>query len=150
MTASVSLVFALLAADTLRCPDTLQAEVGPVYPEAQVHAPVAPLETVAPWHPPGRGAGIVLIRYVVGTGGCVEPGSMEVLAAPDSLFAEAARDALRRSRFRPAVRAGVAVRQRVEQRIRFRGNPPPVPGRPRYHRPRFGQTGPMDRRAPAA
>lgn len=66
--------------------------------------------------------GTVVVEFVIDTAGVVEPGSVEVLAAPDSLFARAAREALVTARFRPALKGGRPVRQAVQ--VPFLFTPP--------------------------
>ena len=78
-------------------------------------APVYPSELIA------LGTeGAVRAVYVVDTLGRVDTMTIEVLASDDSLFTESVRTALGQMRFRPAKRAGKPVRQRVEQKFRFR------------------------------
>ncbi|MDE3216437.1 MAG: TonB family protein, partial [Gemmatimonadota bacterium] len=66
-----------------------------------------------------RVEGWVDVQFVVDTAGRAEPGSIRVLSATHPLFADAVREALRRSRYRPAVAGGRRVRQLVEQRFEF-------------------------------
>ena len=63
--------------------------------------------------------GEVLVRFVVDTTGRVEPASIAIVDATHSLFADAVRRWLRRTRYAPAEAAGIRVRQLVEQRIDF-------------------------------
>jgi TonB family protein len=78
-------------------------------------APVYPSELIA------LGTeGAVRTVYVVDTLGRVDTMTIEVLQSDDSLFTESVRTALGQMRFRPAKRAGKPVRQRVEQKFRFR------------------------------
>lgn len=63
--------------------------------------------------------GDVLTRFVVDTTGRVERNSIEILQASHSLFADAVREWLPRTRYEPATIAGRAVRQLVEQRVGF-------------------------------
>lgn len=120
--------FADVSQDTLACPDTSAALAKPAYREFEVQQPVRPASLQYPVYPAERlGSGVtgeVGVRYIVNTAGCIDPGSLSVLAATDSLFAEAARAALRRSRFHPAMREGKPVAQEVTQKIRV------PPGRP--------------------
>ncbi|HKY47757.1 MAG TPA: energy transducer TonB [Acidimicrobiia bacterium] len=112
--------------DTTLCADTVEAPAGPAYREAEVNVPVRLNRRVVPTYPPaskGSGkTGFVQVRYVVNPSGCVEPMSVEILAATDSAFAEAARLALRRLQFHPAQLDGRSVRQQIHQTIRL---PPP-------------------------
>lgn len=64
--------------------------------------------------------GEVVLRYIVGTNGRVESGSIEVVSSPHKLFTDAARRALLDTRFRPAEVGGRAVRQLAEQTFAFR------------------------------
>jgi len=78
-------------------------------------APVYPAELMR------RGVeGQVDATYVVDTTGRVDTSTFQVLASGDSLFTQSVRTALADTRFRPAKRAGVAVRQLVAQRFRFK------------------------------
>jgi TonB family protein len=78
-------------------------------------APVYPSELIA------LGTeGLVRTIYVVDTLGRVDTATIEVLQSDDSLFTQSVRTALAEMRFRPAKRAGKPVRQRVEQKFRFR------------------------------
>ncbi|HEU4628894.1 MAG TPA: energy transducer TonB [Gemmatimonadaceae bacterium] len=90
----------------------------------EVERPAAPRSHIEPRYPEplrARGvAGAVVVRFVVDTTGRLAPGSLEVVAATDSLFADAVRDALGRARFTPAEVAGRPVPQLVEQRFEFR------------------------------
>lgn len=64
-------------------------------------------------------AGEVSLRYIVGVDGKVESESIVVLAATRGEFIAPAMEAIRQSRFTPARRRGVAVRQLVEQKVKF-------------------------------
>lgn len=64
-------------------------------------------------------AGTVVVRFVVDTNGVLEPGSMEILHATHSAFADAVRAWLPRTRYFAAEAAGRRVRQLVEQRVEF-------------------------------
>lgn len=64
-------------------------------------------------------AGEVTLRYIVDADGKVESGSIVVLSATRGEFIAPAMEAIRQSRFSPARRRGVAVRQLVEQRVKF-------------------------------
>ncbi len=63
--------------------------------------------------------GHVDVRFIVDTTGRAEPGSIHVIAATHTLFADAVRDVLLRSRYQPAEAHGSRVRQVVEQRFEF-------------------------------
>ena len=69
--------------------------------------------------------GLVQTTYVVDTTGMVDTASVEVVKSDDPRFTRSVRDALSHMRFRPAKRAGKTVRQLVEQRFRFKIQPPP-------------------------
>ncbi|MGD9522270.1 MAG: energy transducer TonB [Gemmatimonadales bacterium] len=63
--------------------------------------------------------GTVRLRFVVGTNGRVESGSIQVVSSTNKAFEPAAIKAIRESTFKPAKMRGQAVRQLVEQNIRF-------------------------------
>jgi TonB family protein len=96
-----------------------------VYSVLQVDQMVERFESsAAPVYPPElmrRGVeGQVDATYVVDTTGRVDTSTFQVLASGDSLFTQSVRTALADTRFRPAKRAGKAVRQLVAQRFRFK------------------------------
>lgn len=96
-----------------------------VYSVLQVDQMVERFESsAAPVYPPElmrRGVeGQVDATYVVDTTGQVDTSTFQVLASGDSLFTQSVRTALAETRFRPAKRAGKAVRQLVAQRFRFK------------------------------
>ena len=96
-----------------------------VYSVLQVDQMVERFESsAAPVYPPElmrRGVeGQVDATYVVDTTGRVDTSTFQVLASGDSLFTQSVRTALADTRFRPARRAGQAVRQLVAQRFRFK------------------------------
>jgi protein TonB len=64
--------------------------------------------------------GAVIMQFIVGTNGRVEPGSIKVLSSPHKQFSEAVRAALLNAKFRPAQVGGHSVRQLVEQSFSFR------------------------------
>jgi TonB family protein len=103
-----------------------------VYSVLQVDQMVERFESsAAPVYPPElmrRGVeGQVDATYVVDTTGRVDTSTFQVLASGDSLFTESVRTALADTRFRPAKRAGKAVRQLVAQRFRFKLAAPAQP-----------------------
>jgi hypothetical protein len=53
----------------------------------------------------------------------VDPTTIRVMQSDDPRFTESVRTALAETRFRPAKRAGKAVRQLVQQRFRFKVAP---------------------------
>jgi len=93
------------------------------YLVAEVDDPVAPVLIPAPRYPPALRAaaieGEILAQYVVDTTGRVAPGTWKVLRASHDGFREAAREAVEAGRFKPARIGGRAVRQLVQQTIRF-------------------------------
>ena len=80
--------------------------------------------SAAPVYPPelsARGTeGQVQAAYVVDTTGRVDTTTIQVMQSDDPRFTESVRVALSETRFRPAKRAGKAVRQLVQQRFRFK------------------------------
>lgn len=66
--------------------------------------------------------GRVVVQFVVGANGRVEPGSIKVLESTNSAFAAAVREVLPRHRFSPAKIGGTAVRQIVQQPFVFKLN----------------------------
>lgn len=82
--------------------------------EADAAAPIYPEEL--------RLAGVqgaVTVEFVVDTLGLVERGSMHIIGATNPKFASAVREAAPGMHFRPAVRAGLLVRQQVMQTFQF-------------------------------
>jgi TonB family protein len=77
-------------------------------------APVYPRDLIATGT-----EGQVQATYVVDTTGRVDTTTIQVLQSDDPRFTESVRTALGGMRFRPAKRAGKAVRQLVSQRFRF-------------------------------
>ena len=103
-------------------PDTALAR-SDTYLVTEVDEPVTPVLIPSPRYPPALRAaaiaGEVNAQYVVDTTGRVEAGSWKVLRASHDGFREAAREAVEAGRFKPARIAGRAVRQLVQQTIRF-------------------------------
>jgi TonB family protein len=96
-----------------------------VYSVLQVDETVQRYESsAAPVYPPelsARGTeGKVEAAYVVDTTGRVDTATIQVMQSDDPRFTESVRTALAETRFRPAKRAGKAVRQLVQQRFRFK------------------------------
>ncbi|HPF60525.1 MAG: energy transducer TonB [Gemmatimonadetes bacterium] len=89
----------------------------------QVDDPVQPLTGPSPVYPETMRAvgidGTVRLRFVVGTNGRVESGSISVVSSTNKAFEPAAIKAIRDWTFKPAKMRGQAVRQLVEQNIRF-------------------------------
>jgi protein TonB len=65
-------------------------------------------------------SGVVVLEYVVGSDGRVNPGSVRALSSSHPAFFQAALEALRDARFKPARRWGRSIAVLVQQRIRFR------------------------------
>lgn len=63
--------------------------------------------------------GVVQLRYVVGTNGRVEAGSITVVSSTNKAFENAAIETVRQSRYSPAKMRGSPVRQLVQQTFRF-------------------------------
>ena len=88
--------------------------------------------SAAPAYPPDLLAmgteGSVRTQYVVDSTGRVDTTTIEVVSSDDARFTASVRAALGGMRFRPARRAGKAVRQMVEQKFHFRISPPPGSG----------------------
>jgi TonB family protein len=84
--------------------------------------------SAAPVYPPELIAlgmlGMVQATYVVDTTGMVDTATVKVMLSDDPRFTKSVRDALGQMRFRPAIRQGKTVRQLVEQKFRFRIEPP--------------------------
>jgi TonB family protein len=84
--------------------------------------------SAAPIYPPELIAlgmqGMVQTTYVVDTTGMVDTATVKVMLSDDPRFTQSVRDALGQMRFRPAIRQGKTVRQLVEQKFRFRIQPP--------------------------
>ncbi|MGH7579523.1 MAG: energy transducer TonB [Gemmatimonadales bacterium] len=100
-----------------------------VYSVIQVDETVQRYESsAAPVYPPelsARGTeGKVEAAYVVDTTGRVDTTTIRVMQSDHPRFTESVRTALAETRFRPAKRAGKAVRQLVQQRFRFSALPP--------------------------
>lgn len=68
--------------------------------------------------------GSTYVEYVVDTTGLVDTTTIRILATTHPEFARAVREALAAMRFRPALHAGIRVRQFVQQNFAFRILPP--------------------------
>jgi protein TonB len=66
-----------------------------------------------------RGDGEVLATFIVDTLGNPELASLKILKSTGPLFTAAVRDALRRTRYVPAQKGGVKVRELVHQSFVF-------------------------------
>lgn len=69
--------------------------------------------------------GRVVVEFVVDTSGAIDPASVDLMASSDPLFTLAVSQALALTRFVPAVRQGVRVRQVVQLPVEF--SPPVSP-----------------------
>ena len=97
------------------------------YFEFQVEEAASPSgSNPAPQYPESErssgATGRVVVQFVVGANGRVEPGSIKVLESTSSAFAAAVREVLPRHRFSPAKIGGRAVRQIVQQPFVFKLN----------------------------
>ena len=104
-----------------------------VYSALQVDQMVERYESSAvPVYPPelsARGVeGLVDATYVVDTTGRVDTMTIKVMQSDNPRFTESVRTALGQAAFRPAKRAGMSVRQLVQQRFRFKLAQPSVVG----------------------
>lgn len=97
------------------------------YDEAEVDVAVRPLggapvpkypERLRSAHVEGR----VNVRFIVGTNGRVESGSIKILDSPDPAFSEEVRRVLLSTRYSAAQAGGKKVRQIVEQTFTFKLN----------------------------
>jgi protein TonB len=66
--------------------------------------------------------GSVVVTFVVDTAGRAEPSSITIVSATHTLFADAVRQWLARTRYAPAEIGGKRVRQLVQQEVGFRLN----------------------------
>lgn len=99
-------------------------ESGESFTVDQVDDPVQYLDGANPVYPPVlKGAGVegkVVLRFVVGTDGRPEAGTIQVLSSTNKAFEPPAVEAIKRARFKPAKIRGAPVRQLVEQAISFK------------------------------
>jgi periplasmic protein TonB len=88
-----------------------------------VDDPVQPLNIPKPRYPPvlqqAGVSGFVDAQYVVDTLGHAEPVSWKVLRSSNAQFEAPAREAIMKGVFKPARIKGAAVRQLVQQSIKF-------------------------------
>ncbi len=63
--------------------------------------------------------GFAMLRYIIDERGLIDPGSLYVLEATNERFAQAARDAVMKDRFKPARTGGCPVKSVVVQRVLF-------------------------------
>ncbi len=93
------------------------------YTVEQVDDPAAYIDGLAAAYPDvlrGVGVeGVVRLRFVVGINGRVEANTIQVVSSSNKAFEANAVDGIKRARFKPAQMRGQAVRQLVEQNIRF-------------------------------
>lgn len=93
------------------------------YTVDQVDDPAAYIEGLAANYPDvlrGVGVeGVVRLRFVVGTDGRVEANTIQVVSSSNKAFEANAIEGIKKARFKPARMRGQAVRQLVEQNIRF-------------------------------
>ncbi len=96
---------------------------GETYTSDEVDDPVQPISGPTPNYPPVMKdvgiEGVVRLRFVVSAAGRVEGGSVQVISSTNKAFEQPAIDAIKRWTFKPARVRGAAVRQLVEQNIRF-------------------------------
>ena len=97
---------------------------GKAYEENQVDRAVEPKRAPSPLYPAALRSvnveGVVVMSFIVGADGKVEPGSIKVVSTPHRLFGDAVRQALLSARYRAAEAGGQSVRQLVEQSFTFR------------------------------
>ncbi len=97
---------------------------GKAFDENQVDRAVEVSRKVEPRYPESLKSvgvqGTVVMRFIVGADGRVEPGSIEAVSSPHKLFTDAVRSALLNTHYRPAEAGGRKVRQLVEQAFSFK------------------------------
>lgn len=96
---------------------------GETFLQEQVDDPVQPINIPKPRYPPvlqqAGVSGAVDVQYVVDTLGHAEPRSWTVLKSTNAQFEAPAREAIMKGVFKPARIKGAAVRQLVQQSIKF-------------------------------
>jgi protein TonB len=96
---------------------------GETFLQEQVDDPVQPINQPKPRYPPvlqqAGVSGFVDVQYVVDTLGHAEPNSWHVMKSTNAQFEAPARESIMRSLFKPARIKGAAVRQLVQQSIKF-------------------------------
>ena len=70
---------------------------------------------------PPQGEVSVKLRFIIDASGRVEPNSVEIVSAPDSDYAAAARATILEFHYSPGRRYGIAVRTRVSTEIEYTG-----------------------------
>ncbi len=103
---------------------TITSPIGGAYTSASVERLATPLPgNGAPAYPGTlRTAGLegsVVVTFVVDTAGRAEPTSIIIVSATHTLFADAVRQWLGRTRYAPADIRGIRVRQLVQQEVGF-------------------------------
>ena len=97
---------------------------GKAYDENQVDRAVEVSRAINPIYPAALRSvnveGAVVMSFIVGADGRVEPGSIKVVSTPHRLFGDAVRTALLSTRYRAAEANGQKVRQLVEQSFSFK------------------------------
>jgi len=96
---------------------------GETFLQEQVDDPVQTINIPKPRYPPvlqqAGVSGFVDVQYVVDTLGHAEPNSWHVLKSSNAQFEAPAREAVMKGVFKPARIKGAAVRQLVQQSIKF-------------------------------
>ena len=96
---------------------------GETFLQEQVDDPVQQINIPKPRYPPvlqqAGVSGFVDVRYVVDTLGHAEPASWQVLKSSNAQFEAPAREAIMKGVFKPARIKGAAVRQLVQQSVKF-------------------------------
>ena len=96
---------------------------GETFLQDQVDDPVQVISKVQPRYPPvlqqAGVSGFVEATWVVDTTGHAEPNSWKVLKSTNAQFEAPAREAIMKGVFKPARIKGAAVRQLVQQSIKF-------------------------------
>ncbi|NOT07081.1 MAG: hypothetical protein HOP28_02635 [Gemmatimonadales bacterium] len=96
---------------------------GETFLQDQVDDPVQVISKVSPRYPPvlqqAGVSGAVEAQWVVDTLGHAEPGSWRVVKSTNPQFEAPAREAIMKALYKPARIKGAAVRQLVQQSIRF-------------------------------
>ena len=94
------------------------------YTDAQVDDPVLNLTCPEVRYPPALKSvgvtGSVTLRYVVGTNGRAEQGSIKVVSSTNKAFEDPAIETIGKCTYKAAKIKGTAVRQLVEQNVQFK------------------------------
>lgn len=98
-------------------------DVSQVFESTQLEDPAEVLSQSPPRYPPAmQAAGIagrVVLQFIVGKDGKVEPGSIQVISTSHPAFVEPAKEAVMKTTFKPGKSHGEPVRQLVQQAINF-------------------------------